>query len=105
VPVDAWEADGKRYCVQATYALPDDAWCLELSETVPAPAAWAAIDGAVRELPGNPFLIAVVPDEDLTRSPSVVIGDHEVPFEVLQRFVALVEAEDARVRSAAPPES
>jgi hypothetical protein len=43
----------------------------------------------------------MVPDEDLSRAPSVMFGDYELPFEVLQRFVALVEAEDARVRSAA----
>lgn len=66
---------------------------------MPSPAAWSAIEGAVRELPGNAFLIAVVPDEDLTRTPFVLIGDHEVPFTVLQRFVRIVEAEDKRVRA------
>jgi hypothetical protein len=101
VPVDVWEVDGVRYCVQAVYASPDDAWCLELSKTVPAPAEWSAIAGAVRELPGPAFLVAMVPDEDLSRAPSVMFGDYELPFEVLQRFVALVEAEDARVRLAA----
>ncbi|MFD8888877.1 hypothetical protein ACFV0H_41585, partial [Streptomyces erythrochromogenes] len=32
---------GRYYAIQFHYALPDDAWAVELSEAVPAPAAWA----------------------------------------------------------------
>jgi hypothetical protein len=48
---------------------PDDAWCVELSEAVPAPAAWAEIPDAETYLPGVAFLVAVVPDEDPDLSP------------------------------------
>ncbi|RSS47512.1 hypothetical protein EF902_09265 [Streptomyces sp. WAC05858] len=32
---------GRHYAIQFHYALPDDMWCVEPSEAVPAPAAWA----------------------------------------------------------------
>lgn len=41
---------GRHYAIQFHYALPDDAWCVELSEAVPAPAAWAEIPNAETEV-------------------------------------------------------
>ncbi|MFI0740913.1 hypothetical protein ACH4PU_22925 [Streptomyces sp. NPDC021100] len=43
---------GRHYAIQYHYALPDDAWCVELSEAVPVPAAWADRPDAQTHLPG-----------------------------------------------------
>jgi tRNA (Thr-GGU) A37 N-methylase len=40
------EHAGHHYAIQCHYALPDDAWRVELSEAVLAPASWAEIPGA-----------------------------------------------------------
>ena len=56
MPSEQLEHAGTRYAVQFTYALPDDAWYVELSEAVPAPAAWADIPHAAEaHLPGPAF--------------------------------------------------
>ncbi|MFE1285889.1 hypothetical protein [Streptomyces sp. NPDC058751] len=41
MPAELREHAGRHYAVQFHYALPDDAWAVELSEAVPAPTAWA----------------------------------------------------------------
>ncbi|WP_436842705.1 hypothetical protein [Streptomyces flaveolus] len=46
---------GRHYAARFPYALPDDAWCVELSEAVPAPAARREIPDAAAHLPGAPF--------------------------------------------------
>jgi hypothetical protein len=58
---------------------------VELSEAVPAPAAWADIPDAETYLPGPAFLVAVVPDEDPAREPTIRIDstdEHAVPYEI-----------------------
>lgn len=61
MPSEQLEHAGTRYTVLFTYAVPDDAWYVELSEAVPAPAAWADIPNTETHLPGPAFLTAVVP--------------------------------------------
>jgi hypothetical protein len=91
---------GILYALQFTYAVPDDAWCIELSEAVPAPSEWRNIPGAVKHLPGSAFLIAIVPDEDLTREPVIHIHDtgRDVPYAVMTWFMTQVADEIRRVR-------
>lgn len=94
--------DGRHYAVQYHYALPDDAWCVELSEAVPAPTSWADIPGASTHLPGAPFLVAVIPDEDPSREPTVHVHDRDetvIPFVIMRWFMDLVADEVERCRS------
>ncbi|CAL9611562.1 hypothetical protein SUDANB145_05629 [Streptomyces sp. enrichment culture] len=49
----------------------------ELSEAVPAPAAWAEIPSAGTHVPGMTFLVAVIPDEDPDLEPTVHIHSHD----------------------------
>jgi hypothetical protein len=55
---------GRHYAVQFHYALQEDAWCVELSKAVPAPATWADVPHVGSHLPGSAFMVAVIPDED-----------------------------------------
>ncbi|MEU5117220.1 hypothetical protein AB0G64_37860 [Streptomyces longwoodensis] len=84
---------GRHYAIQFHYALPDDAWCVELSEAVPAPAAWAEIPSAETHLPGTAFMVAVIPDEDPSLEPAVHIhsdDEHIVPYEIMRWFMEQV---------------
>ncbi|GAA4566492.1 hypothetical protein [Planotetraspora kaengkrachanensis] len=103
MPFEEFERAGARYAVQFTYALPDDAWYVELSEAVPAPAAWADIPNAKTHLPGPAFVTAVVPDEDPTREPTIhVHGDGKeraIPYEVLRWYMEKVSEEVERCRA------
>ncbi|MGC4850002.1 hypothetical protein ACLQ3F_22430 [Micromonospora sp. DT15] len=98
-----------QYRVQAMYSVPDEAWYLELSETEPAPPAWADLPGAVDHLPGPSILLAVVPDEDPVRVPTVAFGGGEqvVPYPVMRWFMEHVaeEVERSRAAMAAKPGS
>ncbi|MDQ0808464.1 hypothetical protein QFZ63_000178 [Streptomyces sp. B3I7] len=81
---------GRHYAIQLHYALPDDAWCVELSEAVPAPASWANIPDAGTDLPGTAFLVPVIPDEDPSLDPTVHIhsyDEHVIPYEVMRWFM------------------
>jgi hypothetical protein len=94
---------GRHYAIQFHYALPDDAWCVELSEAVPAPAAWAEIPHAETHLPGDAFLVAVIPDEDPDLEPAVHIHSHDghvIPYEVMGWFMEHVAEQVERCRSA-----
>lgn len=80
------------YAVQFHYALADDAWAVELSEAVPAPADWADIPGAASHVPGLAFLVTYVPDEDPDAEPAVHVhsqDEHVIPFEIIQWFMQL----------------
>ncbi|MEU9074014.1 hypothetical protein [Kitasatospora sp. NPDC048538] len=97
------EHAGRHYAVRFHYALPDDAWCVELSEAVPAPASWAGIPGAETHLPGAAFLVAVIPDEDPDLEPTVHVHGHDehvIPYEVMRWFMDLVAEQVARCRTA-----
>jgi hypothetical protein len=94
---------GRHYAVRFHYALPDDAWCVELSEAVPAPAACAEIPNAATHLPGLAFLVAVIPDEDLDLEPTVHIHSHDehvIPYEVMHWFMEHVAEQVERCRIA-----
>ncbi|WP_326633737.1 MULTISPECIES: hypothetical protein [unclassified Streptomyces] len=94
---------GRHYAIQFHYALPDDAWCVELSEAVPAPAAWAEIPNAETHLPGGAFLVAVIPDEDPDLEPTVhVHSDDElvIPYEIMHWFMEHVAEQVERCRIA-----
>lgn len=84
---------GRHYAIQFHYALPDDAWCVELSEAVPAPAAWREIPDAATHLPGAAFLVAMIPDEDPDREPTVHVHSHDehvIPYEIMRWFMEQV---------------
>ncbi|CAL9581467.1 hypothetical protein SUDANB176_05045 [Streptomyces sp. enrichment culture] len=94
---------GRHYAVRFHYALPDDAWCVELSEAVPAPAAWAGDPHAPTHLPGSAFLVAVIPDEDPDLEPTVRVhspDEHVVPYEITRWFMEEVAAQVERCRIA-----
>ncbi|MBC2878879.1 MULTISPECIES: hypothetical protein [Streptomyces] len=81
---------GRHYAIQYHYALPDDAWCVELSEAVPAPAAWADCPDAQTHLPGNACLVGVIPDEDPDLEPTVRVFSpegHVIPYEIMCWFM------------------
>ncbi|MET4647879.1 hypothetical protein ABZY10_14565 [Streptomyces sp. NPDC006539] len=102
MPAELREHAGRHYAVQFHYALPDDAWCVELSEAAPAPAAWAEIPDAETHLPGAAFLVAVVPDEDPDLEPTVRIhspDEHVIPYEIMRWFL---ERSPTRSRAAVP---
>ncbi|MFJ1755174.1 hypothetical protein [Kitasatospora sp. NPDC088134] len=97
------EHAGRHYAVQFHYALPDDAWCVELSEAVPAPAAGSEIPNAVTHLPGAAFVVAVIPDEDPDLEPSVHIHSHDehvIPYEIVRWFMEQVAEQVERCRAA-----
>ncbi|MEW2623772.1 hypothetical protein [Streptomyces sp. NPDC048106] len=94
---------GRHYAIQFHYALPDDAWCVELSAAVPAPAAWAEIPNAETRLPGAAFLVAVIPDEDPDLEPTVHIHSHDehvIPYEIMRWFMEHVAEQVERCRIA-----
>ncbi|MFJ8444420.1 hypothetical protein [Kitasatospora griseola] len=97
------EHAGRHYAVQFHYALPDDAWCVELSEAVPAPAAWTEIPDAATHLPGAAFVVAVIPDEDPDPEPTVHIHSHDehvIPYEIMRWFMEQVAEQVERRRAA-----
>ncbi|MER6540479.1 hypothetical protein ABT215_43375 [Streptomyces sp900105755] len=76
---------------------------MELSEAVPAPAAWAVIPNAEPHLPGPAFLVAVIPDEDPDLEPTVRIHGHDeqvIPYEITRWFMEQVAAQVERCRIA-----
>lgn len=104
MPVELMEHNGRHYAVLFHYALPDDAWRLELSEAVPAPASWAGTPGAERFLHGPAVISALVPDEDPAAEPTVRVwspeGERVVPYEVMRWFMDHVAREVLRCRGA-----
>jgi hypothetical protein len=93
---------GRRYAVKFTYAVPDDAWYVELSEAIPAPESGAGIPGTDSHLPGPAFMTAIVPDEGPTREPTITIlsaPDRLIPYVVMRWFMQHVADEVARSRS------
>ncbi|WP_327364927.1 hypothetical protein [Streptomyces sp. NBC_01296] len=103
MPAELREHAGRHYAIQFHYALPDDAWAVELSEAVPAPAVWAENPSAARHLPGVAFLVAFVPDEDPDLEPTVHIHSHDehvIPYEIMRWFMEQVAEQVARCRAA-----
>ena len=104
MPSEQLEHAGTRHVVLFTYAVPDDAWYVELSEAVPAPATWADIPNAethlaghrrfgnVRELPSGRYQARHLgPDGQMRNAPETFARKSDV-----DRYVTLVEAQRAR---------
>jgi hypothetical protein len=94
---------GCHYAIQFHYAVLDDAWCVELSEAVPAPAASADIPHAETHLPGAAFVVAVIPDEDPSLESAVHIrsdNEHGIPYEIMRWFMEQVAEQVERCRLA-----
>ncbi|MFE4850517.1 hypothetical protein [Streptomyces sp. NPDC056690] len=68
------EHAGRRYAVQHHHALPDDAWCLELSEAV---LVQAESPNPVTYRAGRTFLAAYIPDGDPDLEPTIHIHGHD----------------------------
>ncbi|MFE4450166.1 hypothetical protein [Streptomyces sp. NPDC056796] len=103
MPTELREHAGRQYAIRFHYALPDDAWAVELSEAVPAPTACADLPQAASHLPGAAFLVAYVPDEDPTVEPAVHIHSHDehvIPYEVMNWFMEAVTDQVERCRRA-----
>ncbi|MGW2051524.1 hypothetical protein ACWCPF_41245 [Streptomyces sp. NPDC001858] len=104
MPWEFKEHAGRHYAVLFHYALPDDAWAVELSEAVPVAVERPEnSDAAVTHLPGSAFLVASVPDEDPNLQPTVRVWSPEervVPYEVMCWFMEQVAEQVERCRIA-----
>jgi hypothetical protein len=104
MPWELREHAGRHYAVLFHYALPDDAWAVELSEAVPAPAGGGEDPGAaVTYVPGAAFLVALVPDEDPDLRPTVRVhspDERVVPYEIMRWFMEQVADQAERCRIA-----
>ncbi|MFG3506977.1 hypothetical protein ACGF5F_15840 [Streptomyces sp. NPDC047821] len=98
------EHAGRHYAILFHYALPDDAWSVELSEAVSTAAKGAGnSDAAVTHVPGVAVLRALVPDEDPTLEPTVRVyspDEHVVPYEIMRWFMEQVADQVERCRAA-----
>ncbi|MGW7212123.1 hypothetical protein [Streptomyces collinus] len=100
MPWELREHAGRHYAVLFHYALPDDAWAVELSEARPAPVN---SDAAVTHLPGSACLVALVPDEDPNLEPTVRVyspDERVVPYEIMRWFMEQVADQVERCRIA-----
>ncbi|MFL1380581.1 MULTISPECIES: hypothetical protein [unclassified Nocardiopsis] len=104
MPWELREHAGRHYAVVFHYALPDDAWAVELSEAVPAQAAEAEhADTAADHVPGTALLVAFVPDEDPDLEPTVRVfspDEYVVPYEIMRWFMDQVADQVERCRLA-----
>ncbi|MFF4243651.1 hypothetical protein ACFYY2_04145 [Streptomyces sp. NPDC001822] len=103
MPAELREHAGHHYAVQFHYALPDDSWAVELSEAVPAPGAVTETPNAATRVPGQAFLVALIPDEDPGLEPTVRIhspDEHVIPYEIMQWFMEQVADQAERCRTA-----
>ncbi|MFD9036313.1 hypothetical protein ACFVZW_35040 [Streptomyces sp. NPDC059567] len=104
MPWELQEHTGRHYAVLFHYALSDDAWAVELSEAVPAPAKGDENpNAAVTHLPGAAFLVALVPDEDPNLQPTVRVyspDERTVPYAIMRWFMEQVADQVERCRIA-----
>lgn len=104
MPWELKEHAGRHYAVLFHYALPDDAWAVELSEAKPASAEGAENpDAEVTHLPGAAFLVTHVPDEDPNLQPTVRVwspDERVVPLEVMRWYMEQVADQVERCRIA-----
>ncbi|GAB3209042.1 hypothetical protein GCM10027294_21840 [Marinactinospora endophytica] len=102
MPWELREHEGRHYAVLFHYASPEDAWAVELSEAVPAPATGAE-EPAVAHVPGPAFLVALVADEDPDLEPAVRVhspAERVVPYEIMRWFMEQVADQVERCRIA-----
>ncbi|MHA4773157.1 hypothetical protein L1085_001500 [Streptomyces sp. MSC1_001] len=104
MPWELREHAGRHYAVLFHYALPDDAWSVELSEARPTSTGEADDPDTVgTHLPGAPVLTVLVPDEDPELEPTVRIFSpegHVVPYEILRWFMEQAADQVERCRVA-----
>ncbi|MGW6710434.1 hypothetical protein ACWGDE_36845 [Streptomyces sp. NPDC054956] len=104
MPWEIREHAGRHYAVLFHYALPDDAWSVELSEATPVPPRGPESPvPAVTHVPGAAFIVALVPDEDPHLEPTVHIHSHDehvVPYEIMRWFMEQVTDQVERCRTA-----
>ncbi|MCC3761731.1 hypothetical protein K3N28_01415 [Glycomyces sp. TRM65418] len=96
------EHKGVQYAIEVGYLGDEEAWMLELSEARHAPESWSESFKTVPWLPGEAFLMALVPDEDLDREPSLHLfgpNGKELPHAVMLWFMEVVAEEVARCRA------
>lgn len=96
------EHGDRVFAIVAGYDVRDEAWMLELSEAGPAADSWADRSETAAHLPGQPFIVARVPDEDPTLEPTIYLGNgggNEIPYEILRWFVSAIDDEIARCRA------
>jgi hypothetical protein len=84
-----WDHDGMLYEVNSFYSVPDDAWQYELSGNSGPPG-------------GGPELVVSIPDSTPDEGPFTPRPSHQVkvffhgsagvPWPILRRFIAFVEA-------------
>jgi len=102
MPWELQEHAGRHYAVLFHYALPDDAWAVELSEAVPASAKGVENSDATETYrPGAAFLVALVPDEDPNLQPAVRVyspDERVVPYEITRWFMEQVADQVERCR-------
>ncbi|AUY54656.1 hypothetical protein EH183_33020 [Streptomyces sp. CB01881] len=100
---DLREHAGRHYAIRFHYALPDDAWAVEPSEAVPAPAASTGAQNPGAHLPGAAFLVGFVPDEDPALEPTVHIHSHDehvIPYAIMRWFMEQVTEQVESCRAA-----
>ncbi|MFD7699228.1 hypothetical protein [Streptomyces caelestis] len=98
MPAELREHEGRHCAVRFPYALPDDAWAVELSEAVPVRAGEDET-----HVPGAAFPVAFVPDEDPDAEPTVHIHGHDehvIPHEIMRWFMGRTADQVARCRTA-----
>ncbi|KOX25117.1 MULTISPECIES: hypothetical protein [unclassified Streptomyces] len=107
MPWQLTEHAGRHYAVLFHYALPDDAWAVELSEAVPTAAEGTEgtenPDAVVTHLPGPAFLVTHVPDEDPNPQPTVRVwspAERLAPYEVMRWYMEQVADRARRCRIA-----
>lgn len=103
MPAELRAHAGRHYAIQFHYALPDNAWAVELSDAVAAPAAWADLPDAETHIPGRAFLVAYVPDEDPNGEPTVHVHSHDehvIPYEIMRWFMEQAADQVERCRAA-----
>ncbi len=101
MPWELREHAGRHYAVLFHYALPDDAWAVELSEAKPVPAG--GDPSGVTHLPGPAFLVALVPDEDPDLEPTVRVhspDERVIPYAIMRWYLEQVADQVARCRTA-----
>jgi hypothetical protein len=94
---------GRHYTIVTNYSLPDDAWFIELSETVPAQDPGTAGPDTPRHVVDDVRVWAVVPDEDPTIEPTIRFlssDKHVIPYEIMRWFMDTVSEDVAACRAA-----
>ncbi|MBF9073906.1 hypothetical protein [Streptacidiphilus fuscans] len=94
---------GRHYAVRFRYALPDNAWAVELSEAVPAPDAWAHMLVVAADVDGRLQVRVLIGDEghQEVRPGQVGLRVGDVgPYQIMRWFMEQVTGQVERCRIA-----